>query len=185
MVEGNLPAVAVRLVGRDAEVSTVVELVHSNRLVEIVGPGGVGKTAGLAAGRRLTDPGGVWLVRLEAATTAAEVIDATVAALRVTGGEAALIERLRTAPTVLVIDNCEYVPVGRRRLDRSTAEDAAPDVRVLCTSQAPLGVAGSCQFVLTPLTCSTPSRCSPSARSAIASSAPATQPTSPHSASAC
>ena len=43
-------------------------------------------------------PGGVWLVRLEAAQTADEVLDTVIAALDVTGGEAALLERLRRAP---------------------------------------------------------------------------------------
>lgn len=151
LVAGNLPALAVRLVGRDTDVSHVVELIRGHRLVEIVGPGGVGKTAlALAVGRQLADQGGVWLVRLEAATNRAEVVDATVAALRVAGGEAALIERLRIAPTVLVIDNCEHVLADAADWVAELL-DAAPDVRVLCTSQAPVGVAGSCEFALTPL----------------------------------
>ena len=78
------------------------------RLVEVVGPGGIGKTAlAIATGRTL--PGSVWLARLEAATTADDVLDTVIAALNVTGGEAALLERLRAARTVLVLDNCEHV----------------------------------------------------------------------------
>ena len=66
---------SVELVGRDAEIATLSDLLASKRLVEIVGPGGVGKTAvAIATGQTLiasdgVAPGGVWLARLEAATT--------------------------------------------------------------------------------------------------------------------
>src|SRR6185503_5100279 len=82
---GNLPALASALVGRDAEIAALTELLAARRLVEIVGPGGVGKTAlAIATGRGLD--GAVWLVRLEAAHTRDEVLDAVIAALEVTGG---------------------------------------------------------------------------------------------------
>ena len=47
----------------------LAELLAAQRLVEVVGPGGIGKTAvAIATGRALAGvPGGVWLVRLEAA----------------------------------------------------------------------------------------------------------------------
>jgi predicted ATPase/DNA-binding SARP family transcriptional activator len=150
-VAGNLPSLTVQLIGRDLETGAVADLVREHRLVEIVGPGGVGKTAlALAVGRRLTYPGGVWFVRLEGARTATEVADATIAALGVTGGEAGLIERLKVASTLLVVDNCEHVLAEAggwvvRLLD------ATDDVHVLCTSQAPLEVPGSSEFVLAPL----------------------------------
>ena len=66
------------------------------RLVEIVGPGGVGKTAvAIATGRTLRPAGGVWLARLEMATDARRRRRHLIAALNVTGGETALVERLR------------------------------------------------------------------------------------------
>ena len=78
---------------RDTEIAAVARLLERRRLVEIVGPGGIGKTAlAIATGRTL--PGAVWLIRLEAATTADEVLDTVIAALDVAGGESALLERL-------------------------------------------------------------------------------------------
>src|SRR4051812_34802139 len=80
---GNLPSLSAQLVGREREVAAVTELLGRERLVEIVGPGGIGKTAvALATGRRLqdTDEGGVWLARLETAMTADEVLDTLIAA---------------------------------------------------------------------------------------------------------
>ena len=53
---GNLPSLAVELVGRDDEVAAVAGLLARERLVEIVGPGGVGKTAvAIAVGRERGD----------------------------------------------------------------------------------------------------------------------------------
>ena len=65
-------------------------LLGDHRLVEVVGPGGIGKTAlAIATGRTLADVP-VWLVRLEAAQTADDVLDTVIAALGIVGGEAAL-----------------------------------------------------------------------------------------------
>ena len=149
---GNLPSMSAELVGRETEIAALADLVGSRRLVEIVGPGGIGKTAvAIATGTRLSDsPGGVWLARLEAATTADDVLDTLIAALNVAGGEAALFERLKSTTAVVILDNCEHVVdaaagVAVRLLD------AAPGLRILCTSQVPLDVDGEVVFELTPL----------------------------------
>ena len=125
---------------------------QSKRLVEIVGPGGIGKTAvAIATGRRLSEaPGGVWLARLEAATTADDVLDTLIAALNVTGGEAALFERLKGAAAVVILDNCEHVVDAAAALAVRLL-DAAPGLRILCTSQVPLDVDGEAVFELAPL----------------------------------
>jgi predicted ATPase/DNA-binding SARP family transcriptional activator len=152
---GNLPALAAELVGRETEVAEVVELLARSRLVEIVGPGGVGKTAlAIAAGRVLNTVdgatgGGVWLARLEAAATADEVVDVLVAALKVSS-EAALFERLKTSAATLILDNCEHV-IGEAAALAVRLLDAAPGLRVLCTSQVPLDVDGEIVLELGPL----------------------------------
>jgi predicted ATPase/DNA-binding SARP family transcriptional activator len=152
---GNMPSISARLVGREAEVATLRELLGSQRLVEIVGVGGVGKSAlALATGRALRSSdlgsGGVWLTRLDTAVTADDVTDALIAALNVTGGEAALFERFKGDAALVILDNCEQVidfvaDLAVRLLD------AAPGVRILCTSQIPLDVEGEAVFRLAPL----------------------------------
>ena len=153
---GNLPSLSAELVGRETEIAAVSDLLEGQRLVEIVGPGGIGKTAvAIATGRRLAEsdgaaPGGVWLARLETATTADDVLDTVIAALHVTGGEAALLERLKASAAVVILDNCEHV------LDAAAALavrllDAAPPLRILCTSQVALDVDGEAVLELTPL----------------------------------
>ena len=97
---GNLPSMTGALVGRMKEVAAVSDLLAGERLVEIVGPGGIGKTAvAIAVGRRLaSSTDGVWLARLETAATADDVVDVLVSALGGPGGEEALLERFRAPP---------------------------------------------------------------------------------------
>jgi predicted ATPase/DNA-binding SARP family transcriptional activator len=152
---GNLPSIAVELVGRETEVAAIADLLASSRLVEIVGPGGVGKTVvAIATGRRLSSADGlaadgVWLARLETAQTADDVVDALVAALNV-GSEAALFERLKGSTALVILDNCEHVVDAAAAL-AGRLLDAAPGLRILCTSQVPLDIDGEVVFDLVPL----------------------------------
>src|SRR5215210_669701 len=147
---GNLPSLATELIARDGEIATLRDLLAGHRLVEVVGPGGIGKTAlAIATGRTLLDAP-VWLVRLEAAQTADDVLDTVIAALGVVGGEAALQERLRGTQAVLILDNCEHVVDAAAALVERLL-DAAPTLRVLCTSQVPLELAEEAVFELAPL----------------------------------
>ena len=149
---GNLPSLSPELIGRDDEIAALTGLLDDSRLVEVVGPGGIGKTAAAnATGRALAGvPGGVWLARLEAAQSADDVLDTVIAATGVTGGEAALLERFRRAAAVLILDNCEHVIDAAAALTERLL-DAAPGLRVLCTSQVALDVDGEAVFTLAPL----------------------------------
>jgi predicted ATPase/DNA-binding SARP family transcriptional activator len=151
---GNLPTVAVRLVGRDGVMTGLLTMLADSRVVEIVGPGGIGKTVvAIAAGRAFASSaaggGGVWLARLEAASTAAEVVDTLIAAFEVPG-EDALFERLRGAAGLVILDNCEHVVDEAAALAIRLLE-AAPALRILCTSQVPLDVDGAATVELEPL----------------------------------
>lgn len=152
----NLPALAAELVGRDDEVAAIRSRLADERLVTLVGPGGVGKTAlAVETGRQLRASGdfmigGVWLVRLETATTAGEVVDAVIAAVGVAGGEPALLDRLRSNATLLVLDNCEHLvePIADLAV---RVLDAGAATRILATSQVPLDVDGESTVEIAPL----------------------------------
>ena len=115
---GNLPSLTAELVGRETEVAALSDLLAGERLVEIVGLGGIGKTAvAIAVGRRLLGStsdgadvsGGIWLARLETAATPSDVVDVLISAVDGPGGEQALFERLKSSSALVILDNCEHV----------------------------------------------------------------------------
>lgn len=158
---GNLPAPLTDLIGRTEEVRRIGQLLESERLVTLTGIGGVGKTrlALEVAARRAEDlPDGAWLVELAAARTGADVQEAVAAVLElrddVHAAARSLADRLTDAVAgrrmLLLLDNCEHVvePVAElaARLLR-----AAPELRILATSQEPLAVAGEHSWPVPPL----------------------------------
>ncbi len=151
LVVGNLPALSTPLVGRADDLAAVGRLLDSSRLVTLVGPAGVGKTrTALEAVRSLHPGGGVWLVRLEVADEATSILQLVSEALQLTGGEQALLDRFAGTETVLVLDNCEHVIDGAAELTTRLL-DRAPPLRILTTSQAPLGVDGETVYTVDPL----------------------------------
>ncbi|MEV4508152.1 BTAD domain-containing putative transcriptional regulator [Dactylosporangium sp. NPDC049525] len=141
-----------RLIGREAQVAALHGLLAAERLVTIVGPGGVGKTRLALEVAHGTAAATVLL--LAPVTDPAGIPHALAAALTVTvaHGEvlAACLAVLGDRPGVLVVDNCEHL------LDavRDTVQEvlaACPRLTVLATSREPLGLAAEYAFRLAPL----------------------------------
>ena len=103
------------LLGRDADLAALSEIVDRHPLVTIVGPGGVGKTALAREVVRRRGPahgGGVRVVELAAVSDPSAVPDAVVTALGMTSdGSPALtlLRRARSMDLVVLMDNCEHV----------------------------------------------------------------------------
>ncbi|XVS63886.1 BTAD domain-containing putative transcriptional regulator [Actinosynnema sp. CA-299493] len=149
----NLPVPVTELVGRDQAVRDLCELPRDARLVTLTGPGGVGKTSlALEVARRVSVADGVWLVELAGVGRAEQVVSAVanVLGVREDASGTALVEALRGREVLLVLDNCERLvePVAAlvSRLLR-----AVPGVRVLATSQEPLGLAFEAVWAVSPL----------------------------------
>jgi predicted ATPase/DNA-binding SARP family transcriptional activator len=125
-------------VGRTAELDSVTAALAEDRLVTIVGPGGVGKTR-LATEVALRADVEAWWVALDSVDDGAGVLPAIAVALGV--GEEPLDAWIGTRPMLLVLDNCEQVidavaSVVDDLLGRTSR------LRVLATSREVLGVGG-------------------------------------------
>src|SRR3954447_20937312 len=149
---GSIPLPATPLVGRVDDLTALTQALDGNRLVTVVGPAGVGKTRlAVEVAGRSPAPDGVWLVRLEGARTAAELPVAIADAVpAVDGSRRDVATDLRGTDLLLLLDNCEHLTDGVAALVTAVLA-AAPRVRVLATSQRPLGLEGEAVFALDPL----------------------------------
>src|SRR4029453_18188893 len=115
---GRLPAPVTSLVGRQQALVEAAELVGGHRLVTLIGPPGVGKSRlALEAARAVEDDfaGGVWFVELARAGRPADVARVVARTLDARGPTpsrdplARVVQRLRQANVLLVLDGCEPV----------------------------------------------------------------------------
>lgn len=150
-----LPLQINRLIGQEDCVAEVVDSVSRHRLVTVTGPGGIGKTSvALAALGQLRDQQAVCFVDLTNCSSLAHVAAATAAALQSPMGldtlPSVLVDRLRTAKLVLLLDNCEHlIDIAARAVEALL--QACPDLTLLATSREPLRVPGEVQVHLHPL----------------------------------
>lgn len=149
----RLPAPLTRLIGRDAAVGAVKDLLTVHRLVTITGPGGTGKSRiALEIARQHQDGDGPWLALL-ADVTDAELLPTAVGAAMgtaITGSTDHLAASIGDWETLLVLDNCEHLvdaiaPLAETLLSR------CPGLRLLATSREPLSIAGEATWDLPPL----------------------------------
>ncbi|HEY4465540.1 MAG TPA: BTAD domain-containing putative transcriptional regulator [Streptosporangiaceae bacterium] len=173
----NLREPLTSFVGRDADVERVLDLLETDRLVTLTGPGGVGKTrlaseaAATLAARRPPGPGdapaGVWFVELAPVTCAPDVPYAVLDALGLRDGgmlggadrgrraespdpAARLASALGARPALLVLDNCEHVVEAAAMLAHTLLAECAR-VRILATSREPLAIGGERLWSVAPL----------------------------------
>ena len=156
---GNLPVQLSSFVGRADELAGLAAAMTRLPLVTVTGPGGVGKTrlALQAAADQLPSfRDGAWLCELHPAVDEEMMAQAVLAALRAqprpglsTAGSVVEFLRTRTA-LLLVLDNCEHLAAAAAALATDILR-GCPGVRILATSQQPLGVGGEQVFRLPPL----------------------------------
>lgn len=157
------------LVGRERDVEAVADALTGAAVVTIVATGGSGKTRLAAEVARRSAAAGqaVRVIELAGLRSPDEVLPTVLAALggadtSATGGNLGLerrvlspVQRLRAvAPDLdglLVLDNCEHVLDAAATVVADLVAVASPEVAVLATSRAPLGLAGELVHRLTAL----------------------------------
>lgn len=144
-----LPVSLTPLVGRDTALREIVDLAASNRLITLVGAGGVGKTRlAVEAARSLAGrfPDGVSIAELGPVGTA-EFLPATVAeALGFPPGAGTpSLDRIASAIShrriLLVLDNCEHLVDAAAQITEKLLR-AGPFASVIATSREALKVDG-------------------------------------------
>lgn len=150
----NLPATLPPLIGRDAELGDLQAASTAHRIVTVLGAGGTGKT--LLAQHLLRQAQGsfehgVCLVDLAPVTEAAAMPSAVATALGMAAGRrdplAGLCEAVAPLRLLLVLDNAEHLLDEVARVV-DALHRAAPEVRMVITSQAPLRLSAEHTFRL-------------------------------------
>ncbi len=153
----NLPFAVTRMIGRGDAVAALVSRLSRQRLVTIVGTGGIGKTTiALAAAEHVMAnyEHGVWLVDLAPIGDPRLVPSAVATVLgletRTEDPLPALVAALRDKRMLLLLDNCEHVIDTTAGLAAAFL-GGAPGVSILATSREPLGATGESEYHLGPL----------------------------------
>jgi predicted ATPase/DNA-binding SARP family transcriptional activator len=154
----HMPSIDTSFVGRDAELTSVVELLGAERLMTITGVGGAGKTrfamqaAALAIERF---PGGIWFVDLTPVPDGERLPLAVAAGLGIAeqagqGIAETVVAGLGDARRLLILDNCEHVIEPCARFAEALLE-GAPGLSILATSREPLRLSSEVLWRLAPL----------------------------------
>lgn len=154
----NVPVLLTTFVGRGSDRARLRAALDAARVVTITGPGGSGKTRlSIEVARDVADEGSsrVWFVDLapiEDGNLVHDAIASTIGALDDDGADKTerIIAALGAAPTLLLLDNCEHLVRECGAVVRELAA-GCPNLRVLATSQMPLGLPGEAVFPLPPL----------------------------------
>src|SRR6266404_9597478 len=144
----RLPPPPPRLVGRETLIQDLSLLLKTQRLITLVGPGGIGKTTVAAAVAHSQLPsydGAVLFVDFGRISAKALVTSALVAALglRVPSADPipTLLSLLQRQRMLLVLDSCEHVIESVAEIAERIVQET-PAVHILTTSREPLRVAG-------------------------------------------
>ena len=149
----NLPTQLTSFVGREKELADVKKLLQNAHLLTLIGPGGTGKTRlSIRTASELLDhyPDGVWLVEL--APISDTLLVPRTAAIAIGLREEPqrpvidmLCDYLKDKKILLILDNCEHLVDACARVADKLLH-AAPDVRILASSQEALGIGGEVTY---------------------------------------
>jgi predicted ATPase len=154
----NLSESISELIGREAALSEVTDLVTTHRLVTLTGEGGIGKTRlGLQVARQLLPEfaDGVWVTELAPLADPAlvPVAVATALGLELTGGAISperIANMLGAKRLLLVLDNCEHLVAAATEIAETLLRRNST-MRVLATSREPLRAEGEYLYRVPPL----------------------------------
>jgi predicted ATPase/DNA-binding winged helix-turn-helix (wHTH) protein len=155
----NLPTAYRGMIGRDEVVQQIRNRLTSERLITVLGTGGIGKTTVASAVGHAASPdfaGAVFFVDLSVLRSGDQIVAAissTMGSVAQPGDpEEALLEFLRSRRALLILDSCEHLIDEAAEIAERICQ-CAPDMHLLATSREALQIAGERVFRLQPLDC--------------------------------
>ena len=157
-INHNLPQRLTSFIGRETEVEAIAELLVQNRLVMLMGVGGIGKTTlSIQMGHQLgeTFPDGVWLVDLVPISDPV-LLPQTVAyalGLRESSDRPIsdiLFDFLKDKEILLILDNCEHIIQAAAHFSELSLQ-ACSRLKILANSREKLDIVGEIPFYVPPL----------------------------------
>ena len=153
----NLPEAITRIIGRGADLASLIELVRKHRVVTITGPGGVGKTRMLIElGRQLASEflEGIAFVTFADVAEPESVVTALADALDVKEAEGrtlidGVVALIGDTTPLLLLDNMEQVVAAAPHV--AELVERCPGLRIVTTSRTPLRIAAERDYTLAPL----------------------------------
>jgi len=153
----TLPVSATTLFGRDKELGELIELLNVNRVVTIIGTGGMGKTRlALELAHRLKEKfsGNVVFASMAAVVNVEDVIPTLANTLGIKEAEGRdLVKGISTVigdrSALLVLDNLEQVIAVAPRVAELISN--CPHLKIITTSRTPLKISAEHEYALKPL----------------------------------
>jgi predicted ATPase/DNA-binding SARP family transcriptional activator len=154
----NLPVHLTTFIGREKEQDEISRLIALNRLVTLIGPGGIGKTRlSLQTGQDLLNhyPNGVLFVPLESLTDE-ELVPQTIASLfgivELPGQTIleTMVNELGKKTLLLILDNCEHLLDACAQVAETLLKNC-PNLKILATSRSILRLEGEASYYVPPL----------------------------------
>jgi non-specific serine/threonine protein kinase len=169
-LRSNLAVESSSFVGREQELRELSHVVQKDRLLTLVGPGGVGKSRlalRVAHSVLPTFPDGVWVVEIGPLSNPQYVLSAVSTALGIAHHPGldlrhVLAEWLRPKRLLLVLDNCEHLVQSCAELVQNLLHSCL-DLRVLVTSREALRLREEHVFPVPPLDLPPADRAAPAA----------------------
>ncbi len=158
VVPNNLPRQLTSFVGRQAEVKEAMRLLQLSRLLTFTGPGGTGKTRlALQVAAEMADSfrDGVFFVELASTSDPSVLASHILESLGVSASgpdqppEGRLLSHISDRQLLLVLDNFEQLLESAPFVAEMVR--AAPQVKFLITSRAPLKISGEQEMPIPPL----------------------------------
>ena len=152
-------------VGREREAAEVKAMLTSNRLVTLLGMGGIGKSRlSVQLGAEVMEDysDGVWLIELAPLSDPQLVAQAVASVLGVKEEAGrpvidALVKFVRDRQLLIILDNCEHVVRACAELAKQLLQ-AGPRLKVLASSRDPLQIAGETAYHVPTLSAPDPNK---------------------------